>query len=449
VETSAGPHFIGTTLTGKVGADYLFGAPMAKAKVSWTLSRKQGTYMPPGNPGFSFAEAIPWNWRWRLHRTRCRYRGGRRMGYVWRSRGSHGEIVASGDAFLGTDGRLGVEAPLKKDKEDQRIGPLSFTLEAQVVDKNRQAIANRKTVVVHPASVYVGLRAKKTVIKAGETVDVAAVLVDLGGKREVGKRLEIEALRVETKVSTVFKDGRWTYQYKSVDKRIASCQVTSAEVPKSCVLTLPKSGAYKLRSATDYAKGRKTRTTIRVYAYGPGYVPWNLKNQGKIELIADKKHYEVGDVAKILVKSPLRGALGLMSVQRGGIDTIRRLEMKGNAQVIEVRIAKHHLPGVHVAVALGRGRLKDKSLGKAAKDLGRPTFAHGTIYLPVSMARKTVSVAVKPARKVIGPSQKLKIAIETKDDRGRPVSAEVALMVVDEGVLSLLGFKTPDPSAVF
>jgi uncharacterized protein YfaS (alpha-2-macroglobulin family) len=458
VETAKGPHFIGKTLTAKVGADYLFGAPMRGARIAWTLSRKQGHYTPPGNPGFSFAEPIPYRWRWRYSRVMRRHRGGRRRGYVWRQRGANGEIIASDSSVLDADGRVGVEAKLEQVKcpasakpnhACKRVGPLSYTLEAKVTDKNRQAIANRKTVVVHPASLYIGLRAKKTVVRAGQSVDLSAVLVDLAGKRQVGTTLELQALQVKNKVKPVFEDGRWTYKYESKDVRLASCKLTTADVPKSCSLKLPKRGAYKLRASATDSKGRKTRTTIRVYAYGPGYVPWRLKNQDKIELVPDKKRYKVGDVAKILVKSPLPRALGLLSVQRGGIERIERIEMKGNAQVIEVPIKAHHLPGVYLAVALGRGRSHDKKLGKAAKDLGRPTFAHGSVRLPVSLAEKTLKVSVKPAREVVGPSQKLKIEVQTQDAAGKPAAGEVALMLVDEGVLSLLGYKTPDPGAVF
>ncbi len=449
VETAKGPHFIGQTLSAKVGADYLFGAPMRGAKVSWTLSRKHGHYTPPGNPGFSFADPVPWRWRWRRSRVRRRHRGGRRIGYVWRQRGADGEIIASKSGILDASGRVGVEAKLSEDKEDKRVGPLTYTLEAQVVDANRQSIANRRSLVVHPASVYVGLRAKKTVIRAGESVDLEAVLVDLEGKRQAGTSLEIEALQVKTTISTVFEDGRWTYKYESKEERVTRCKVKTADVPARCSVKLPKTGAFKLRASAVDDKGRKTRTTIRVYAYGPGYVPWRLKNQEKLELVPDKKRYEVGDVAKILVKSPLKRAIGLFSVQRGGIDRIERLQMKGNAQVIEVPIKAHHLPNVYVAVALGRGRSRDKALGKAAKDLGRPTFAHGSLRLPVSIAEKTLKVAVKPARVVVGPSETLKIELQTTDHQGKPAASELAVMLVDEGVLSLLGYQTPDPNRVF
>lgn len=449
VEVAKGPHFIGTTVGAKVGADYLFGAPMAGARVSWTLSRQQGHFSPPGNPGFSFAEPVPWNWRWRFRRMSRRHRGGSRMGYVWQQRGAHGTIIQSDDGLLGADGRVGLEAKLSKDPDDKRVGPLSFTLEAKVTDKNRQAIANRQTVVAHPASLYVGLRPKKSVIKAGEQLDVDAVLVDLEGKRLVGRALTLRALQVETKVSTVFKDGRWTYKYESKDRERGSCKLTTAAEPKRCALTLPKVGAYKLQAEARDAQGRKTRTTVRVYAFGPGYVPWNLKNQSKIELVPDKKSYAPGDVAKILVKSPLRSALGLLSLQRGGIVKIEKLQLAGNAQVIEVPITEAHIPGLHVAVALGRGRINDKKLGKAAKDLGRPTFAHGTVRLAVSAKAKALKVTVKPQREVVGPSQPLEIALELRDAAGKPVQGEIAVMIVDEGVLSLLGFQTPDPGKVF
>jgi uncharacterized protein YfaS (alpha-2-macroglobulin family) len=462
VETSPGPYFVGQTLSAKVGADYLFGAPMSGAKVSWVLSRKQSQFTPPNNPGFRFGELMVWRSSWRYSGRRRRYRGGLGLN-VWRKNSaSGGPIAASGKGLLEHDGRLGLEVKLSPDKEQEKAEyqrTLAFTLEATVTDKNRQTISNRKTVVVHPANVYVGLKSNKSVIKAGQKVAVAAVVADLKGKRQVGHALTIEAWRVVTKVRTVFEKNRWTYKYESKEQRIGSCSVRSADRPQQCEITLPKAGSYQLRAASKDKNGRLTRSAIRVYAYGDGYVPWRLKNQSRIELVADETSYRPGETAKILVKSPLRKGVGLLSYERSGMEHVERVALEGSAQIIEVPIKKHHYPNLHVSIALGHGRLRNLQLSqgkktnaamkKAARDFGRPTFAHGTIRLNVVDDSKRISVKVSPDKKTIAPSERFTVKVETKDHQGKPAPTEVALMIVDEGVLSLMGYQTPDPTSVF
>lgn len=449
VETADEPRIFGDTLKARVGADYLFGAPMAGARCSWTLTRRETRFSPPGNARFAFGEPLPFRPGWGLSRTR-RFRRGRRYGHVWRQRTGRGEIVASGNGVLGRDGRLSVKTKLERDGEAERFGPASFTLETQVVDENRQALAGRQTITAHPADAYVGLRAKRGVVRAGQSVEVEAVLAGLDGERIANKPITVRALQVKTRVKTVFEDGRWRYRYHSEEKSVSRCTLKSGETAADCRLKLPDPGSYKLRGEATDSRGRRTRTTIRVYAFGPGYVRWNVKNQSHIRLVADKPSYRPGETAKVFVRSPLRRGLGLLSIQRGGIERVERLEMKGNAQVIEVPIKGHHLPEVYVSVALARGRLHDAKLGKGARDLGRPTFAHGVVRLPVELEQKRIAVEVAPQKKVVGPSQPLKVKLHAKDHRARPVAgAELAVMVVDEGVLSLLGYQTPDPLAVF
>jgi alpha-2-macroglobulin len=372
-----------------------------------------------------------------------------RMGYSLVQQTGEGEVIDSGQTTLDATGRVKVQSKLEADKEAKRIGPGSFTLEAQVTDQNRQLIANRRVIVVHPASRYIGLRADKTVARAGEPIKVSLVLVDLKGQRVAGQELTVEAVQVQTKISTVYEEGRWAYKFEDKEKVVGSCAVKTAKEPRECALTLPLPGGYRLRAAAPDEKQRKTRTSLQVYAYGPGYVPWNLQNQSQLELVPDKVEYRPGEVARVLVKSPLQGGLGLLTVQRGGLDRVEVLSLPGTAQVVEVPIKASHVPEVHLAISLARGRLPAASLGKATEDLGRPTFAHGTVRLPVVLDEKRVKVEVTPEKEAIGPGEKLKVKLSAKDSAGKPVRGELAVMVVDEGVLSLLGYATPDPLAFF
>src|SRR4029078_8988063 len=47
------------------------------------------------------------------------------------------------------------------------------------------------------------------------------------------------------------------------------------------------------------------------------------------------------------------------------------------------------------------------------------------------------------------PGETVTADIKVTDGAGKPVQAEVALSAADEGVLTLIAFKTPDPLATF
>ncbi len=73
--------------------------------------------------------------------------------------------------------------PIELDPGEHRRNPLSFTLEAQVYDQNRQSIAGRATVLAHRAERYVGLALDRSVVAARETVEVTSVVTRYDGSR--------------------------------------------------------------------------------------------------------------------------------------------------------------------------------------------------------------------------------------------------------------------------
>src|SRR5438034_303546 len=81
----------------------------------------------------------------------------------------------------------------------------------------------------------------------------------------------------------------------------------------------------------------------------------------------------------------------------------------------------------------------------APDDPGRPTIRVGYAKLRVAPEVKRLTVDVQPASPEYRPGDSARIALRVRDTRGAGRRAEVTLWAVDEGVLALTGFKTPDP----
>src|SRR4051812_43321130 len=79
------------------------------------------------------------------------------------------------------------------------------------------------------------------------------------------------------------------------------------------------------------------------------------------------------------------------------------------------------IPNVYVSLSLDRGRLPDSQLpeGAGGSDLGRPSYAFGTVSLVVSKADKTITVAATPSKAQAGPGETISVAIDLKDDHQR------------------------------
>ena len=170
VDVEAGKKSLvqGDELTAKVFSRYLFGGAMADAAVKWSVNRSSTSFSAASSPDFSFAQET---WWWDDH-----------------SPEDVNGFFASGDGRASASGELAVaagkvEAPGEK--------PYRYTVEGEVTDVNRQAVANRAEVTVHPASFYVGLRSTTGFMQAGTEYPLDTVVVDTEGKRVSGRKLEV------------------------------------------------------------------------------------------------------------------------------------------------------------------------------------------------------------------------------------------------------------------
>lgn len=437
------PLIYGDTLTAAVVAKYLHGAPMVGADVRYTLERTDSGFTPPGelNRDFQFG-ARPEHARW-----------------GWWTPPSR--MVTSGSGTTSPDGSFDVEHPLavvdpppkegegatKKEDDDAPPGASTYSLSATVTDQNRQAISSSSSFVVHPATVYVGLRSDAMVLKEGERTTVDAVLVDLEGERVTGQPITVEVVRSQTVRNAVEKNGRWTYAYETKEEQISTCNLTSKAVSASCDVTVGKAGTYFIRGTAKDEAGRETRSQTQMFVHGKDAVVWG-KNTRRVDLVPDRSTYAPGDTANILVRSPFDEAHGVLVVEREGIARRIPLEIHGGSAAVEVPLSKHWAPGVTVSAMVWRGRTTVEG-APAGQDLGMPAAAGGNVQLEISNASHRIDVGVELSAAEIAPKGTLEVELETKDANGKPVSAGVALMVVDEGVLSLMNYATPDPLAFF
>ncbi|MDA3864390.1 MAG: MG2 domain-containing protein [Deltaproteobacteria bacterium] len=424
--------FYGDQFKAEIQGKYTFGAPMNGADVSWNINRYYTTYHPPENPGYSFGF-----YAYYYYDDQGKY-----------VRVPHSQKVTNGKGKLDKNGKLQINPQIKAPSYLDKLPlPSSYILEASVFDVNRQAISNRTTKIFHAYDRYLGLKLEKSIYKVNKPIKINYVVTDIKGKKEAGYPVTITAYESDYK-RIKYKSGKyWSFRYIRKYKKIKSCGGTSSDQAEACDLVLKKGGYYQLRAETKDSKGRKVQTRTHIYVIGKNYNP-PQKNQKQINLVKDKKQYKPGDTAQILINSPLKKATGLLTVELNGIKEYRKIKVKNGSYLAKIKITEKMIPNVYISVALIKGRTREKKT-RYDEDPGRPIFATGRTYLRVNNESKRIELVIKPSQKVTAPGSKIKIKLESKDYKNKPVASRIILMLVDEGVLSLLRFNTPDPLSVF
>jgi uncharacterized protein YfaS (alpha-2-macroglobulin family) len=162
-----------------------------------------------------------------------------------------------------------------------------------------------------------------------------------------------------------------------------------------------------------------------------------------VELVPDQKEYRAGETARILVKSPFPEAEALVTVERLGVVRAERVRLEGATPVVNVKVTDDLRPNAFVAVHLIRAR------GKKKEDAVGASYRMGYAELRVDPELRRLGVSVKPSASDFRPGSEVSVDLFVSDREGRGKASELTVFAVDEGVLSLTGYETPDPIPVF
>ena len=417
---SAGPHFIDEPPVVAVDARYYSGGPVPNAEVNWRVVTRRTSYSPPNWSNFTFGVWSPW---WYYDH--------------WSPRSVvetfSGTTDAAGSHYL----HLGIE-------DDGDHLPIAVTAEAQVLDVNRQRWASATRFLVHSAEFYVGIRSARYFVRAGDPIDIEAVVTDLDGNPVAGRLVEVSKERL------VYRrvDGEWV----DVALDAETCEVTSRQTPVVCEFATGAGGRYRIAAQVTDDSGRTNRSEMTRWVSGEeaGVTSRDIELE-TVNLIPSAETYAAGDIAEILVSSPFASATGLLTVAHNGIIEVRSFEITDHAAVLEVPITEDHVPALRLQVDIASTVERTAADGTGLDGASpRPAHASGEILLRVPPVQRTLDVTTTPASAVVQPGAATTVTVEVNDAGGAPVrGASVLVIVVDEAVLALSGYELIDPIDVF
>jgi hypothetical protein len=409
-----------------VEAKYFAGGGLAGAEANWYVNASPTNFTPPNRDEYTFGEWVPW-WGWsRWWDDGDSYGGGSGS---WSHRG---KTDAVGKHVLHMDFLSAKPAR-----------PMSVTANASVMDVNRQAWNASANLLVHPSTLYVGVKTKRMYVDKGTPIDLGVIGVDLDGKAAIGTKMQVVAYREEVS----WKKGKYVTEEK--DRQV--CDLVAAADEGACSFQTPAGGTYQIVATIVDGAGRPNQTKTTVWVTGGDVVPQRELRQEQVTLIPDKQTYAVGDTAELLVQAPFFPAEALVSWRRSGIVKTERISMKTASAVVKVPISESMIPDLTVQVDLVGAAVRADDKGDPAPSLPkRPAYASGAVSLSIPPTSRTLAVTVTPAAAKVDPGAQTSFDVVIKDALGKPVAgSEVALMVVDEAVLALTGFQHGNPIDAF
>ncbi|MCS6848678.1 MAG: Ig-like domain-containing protein [Anaerolineae bacterium] len=398
----------GETINATFDAKYFFGGNVAGAQVRWSLLATDyffDRYTGAGSYTFGDFDFSP------------------------RSIFGFNEPIASGEGVTDAQGRftLSLPADLSKRKTSAR-----FTLEASVTDVNDQSVSARVSVVVHKGAFYFGIAPRGYVFNAGDEVTVDVISVGWDGQPMPNKPVVVSFNRRQW-FTTQEQDPYGGLYYSSVpsDTEVFSITITTDADGKALAGFRPQEGGeYHIVAAGPAGTEPAVAAGTSVYVSSAGeYVAWRVENNDRIELKADKRSYQVGETARVLVPSPFQGATtALLTIERGGFLQRKTITLRSNSDVLDIPIEPSFAPNVYVSVLIVQGVSSDNPV---------PAYRLGYTQFEVDPAQFALNIEITPDRAQYAPRDTATYDIRVTDAAGNPVQAELSLALVDKAVLSL------------
>ena len=419
-----------------ITAQYYMGKSLSQAQMTWTLEASDNGFAPAGFAAFDFCNAT------RNYELDTQL--DRRSHF---SEEGKADLDAQGTAKVATTIPLNLKAPQ----------PRSAHLICEITDVDQQTVSKSSDFTIHSSDFYLGIRRIRGVVRQGEPLSVDVIAIRTDGTPTPGSvEATVRLTRIDWQNNRVETAGNASeYRHQVHFELVSNAAVRTRRVIKdggkwtlvpdgrSAALVAGKPGQYLLEAVSKDATGHDVVTATSFSVYGEGETEWSYDNQYQIELVADKEEYRSGQTAKVLIKTPITGE-ALVTIERERVIRSFVTQISGNAPVVEVPLEDADAPNVFVSVMLLRGAADSPRKIKA------PEYRVGYCKLKVARPDSKLTVYVQPGAPSYRPADQVSVGAQVLDFDGKPVAnAEVTLYAVDEGVLSLMGYETPDPLTFF
>jgi uncharacterized protein YfaS (alpha-2-macroglobulin family) len=389
-------------LEASVKARMLFGAEAPGLKVSGQVEWEPRNFVSAEFPGYSFYDV---------------------------TRNFQGQSEALPEGSTNAQGLFNFK--LNFPAQYQPPSMLEARLYAEVMDEGGRPVSAYTTVEAHPYDHYLGLKVEG----GGEGTD-KPLTVKVAAASPDGKALDLKNVPVVVRRKSwysIFRRYHWRGQrWESTfyEETVLMKTLDLAQGKGDFVFTPTGYGEYTIIVGAEEGH----RASHRFYA-GQAQDSGDLEGADKLGLEFDQAKVKAGENARLRIKAPFAGRL-LLTIEREKVFETRILDVPQGNSVQSFKMEDAWLPNVYAVGVLTR------KPDEAHREL--PMVSFGVVPLIGDTRSRALDIQWETPGQVASKAQfqaKLKIP--------GGAGAKVVLAAVDEGILQIVGFESPDPHKHF
>ncbi|MAX25326.1 MAG: hypothetical protein CMJ19_12570 [Phycisphaeraceae bacterium] len=422
VKTSESQVKLGEKIKVDIGGRYYFGQPVTHGDVTYKVYRETYTHKQflPGpwdwlygqGYGLSWYES-PWFGWWGRD---CVIAPDWWYGwYPWWQPSNVRELVTQGEGKLDEQGKLTItidSADALKQHGDQDH---QYIVEAEVRDASRRVITGKGNVLATRQAYFTTLQPTRGYYRSGDQMEIKIICRNPDGSP------------VQTKGQLVISQVQWTGAQNTTINEVELDRQT-IETDASGMATISyryeNSGQLKFHFTSPDSWGSTVESFSLVWVVGNQF-DGKLHRFNELELITDKRTYEPGQTAHVMINTKQANSYVLLSTdaQNGVLKNWKLIHVDGKSTVIDVPVENKHRPNFFIeAVTVSDAKLHQQ-----------------LAQICVPPADSMLDITVQTDKPTYQPGETATVNITAKDMTGKPAQTQVVLSAFDQALLYIAG----------
>jgi uncharacterized protein YfaS (alpha-2-macroglobulin family) len=392
-----------------INGRFLYGAPAANLKAEAEVVLREDTDPYPAFPGYRFGLAQD---SWTAQRFPV--------------------------ALAGTDAQGKAQAQVTLSEKPDTTRPLQARVRVSLFEPGGRPVSRSLNLPYRTQPFVIGIKPRFSDdgVRTGQEAGFDVIILDPLGQPQAKSGLRADLVREEYQYYWYHDDGRWNYKLIIRDSAPVTSQTLNLAAGQPALVTQRGLdwGHYRL-DVLDPGTG--VASSARFTA-GWFESPSEGDTPDQLKVTLDKPRYQAGETAKIFIRAPFAGEV-LLNVVGDRLWLSKTVGAPADGATMELPIPAEWGPGVYLAATAFRSADNTAQRG--------PGRAIGVAWVGLDPAPRTLNIALN-APSEWKPRQNVELPVTvTGLDAGQPAFLTVA--AVDEGILQLTDFLTPDPVKYF
>ncbi len=337
-----------------------------------------------------------------------------------------------------TDGQGAAQLSLRLPEEPQTSLPLRARMVVSVADPGGRMVREGFAVPVRLGELYLGLKPQFENRRAGAGERVAYDVIALNGAaNRVGVRgVQWQLVREDWNYDWYLDNGAWRWRRTGRDIAVDGATVDiAAAQPLRIAKDGLRDGSYRL-TVRDARSGAESSQRFGIGWGGPAD---DDATPDAVSVVAPENPSRPGVRARVQIRPPYAGEAQIVVATDRVIET-RTVRVSAEGTIIDLPVSAQWGSGAYVLVTVMTPR--------DPVNLPVPRRAVGVAYVPVDMGGRTLEVIAGGGLENVRPNTHIEVPVQIRNAPGGE-RVRVAIAMVDEGILNITKYESPNPVDYF